>query len=262
MKFVASSVLAFAATASAFTPSVNIPSTSHSATQLSETKADLEVLAKKLNPVIGFYDPLNLAEAEFWGTTNEETIGFLRHAEIKHGRIAMFAFVGYIVHANGIKFPWAMSMDGSPFPTETNPPALWDTISDAAKWQIFTLIAFLEFWSELSTDEHTHYMKGGQPGKYPAFKSGPDSGGIPHPVPFNLFDPFGLSKNKSAEAKERGLLVELNNGRLAQLGIIAFLSEQCAPGSVPLLSGVVPAYSGEPMAPFTHNVLGSAWGLN
>jgi hypothetical protein len=70
---------------------------------LKETKADLEVLAKKLNPLLGFYDPLGLADQDFWGTTSEETIGFLRESEIKHGRIAMFAFVGYIVHANGIK---------------------------------------------------------------------------------------------------------------------------------------------------------------
>ena len=28
-----------------------------------ETKADLEVLAKKLNPTVGFYDPLGLADA-------------------------------------------------------------------------------------------------------------------------------------------------------------------------------------------------------
>lgn len=55
-----------------------------SGTQLSETKADLEAMAKKLNPIVGFYDPLNLAEADFWGAGNEATIGFLRHSEIKY----------------------------------------------------------------------------------------------------------------------------------------------------------------------------------
>merc|ERR1711935_1214826 len=102
-----------------------------------ETRGDLEVLAKGLNPTIGFYDPLNLSDGEFWDQSNEATIGWLRHAEIKHGRVAMFAFVGYCVHANGIKFPWPMQMDGAGFPTGTNPPELWDQVSDSAKWQIF-----------------------------------------------------------------------------------------------------------------------------
>lgn len=245
-----------AGTATAFAPAGQ---SARASTQVSETKADLEVLAKQLNPIVGFYDPLNLAEAEFWGTSNEATIGFLRHAEIKHSRVAMFAFVGYIVHANGIKFPWAMQMDGSPFPTETNPPALWDAISDSAKWQIFGVIAFLEFWSELSTPSHKHYMAGGKPGDFPDFVSGPE--GIPHPVPFNLYDPFKLSKNMSEETKERRLRAEINNGRAAMLGIFGFLSEQCAPGSVPLLSGVVQSYDGEPMAPFVDNVIGAPFGL-
>merc|ERR1719251_132632 len=251
------STLAFLSGASAFTsPSV---SNARSGTQLHETKADLEVLAKKLNPVVGFYDPLNLAEAEFWGASNEATIGFLRHAEIKHGRVAMFAFVGYIVHANGIKFPWAMQMDGTPFPSETNPPALWDAVSDSAKWQIFSVIAFLEFWSELSTPENKHYMKGGKPGDFPDFTSGPD--GLPHPVPFNLYDPFRLAKNMSEEKKESRLVMEINNGRLAMLGLFGFLSAQVVEGSVPALNGVVPAYDGEVMAPFVTNYLGEAWGL-
>ena len=63
------------------------------------------------------------------------------------GRIAMFAFVGYIVHANGIKFPWAMEMDGTPFPTVSSAPEAWDSISDAAKLQIFCFVGFLEFVS-------------------------------------------------------------------------------------------------------------------
>jgi len=139
---------------------------------VSETTADLETLAVKLNPLVKFYDPLNLAEAEFWGASNEATIGFLRHAEIKHGRVAMFAFVGYIVHANGFKFPWAMNMDGTKFSdnVNTNPPALWDDISESAKWQISLVIGFLEFWSELSTDNNKHYMAGGRPGDFPDFQ--------------------------------------------------------------------------------------------
>ena len=169
----------------------------------------------------------------------------------RHGRVAMFAFVGYIVHANGIKFPWPMQMDGTPFPSSTNPPELWDQVSDAAKWQIFGLIAFLEIWGELATDDHKHYMKGGKPGDYPDF----DVIDLPHPVPLNLFDPLRLSKNKSAEAKERGLKVEINNGRLAMLGIFGFLSEATIPGSVPGLSGIVQPYSGEVMAPFSENML-------
>jgi len=69
-------------------------------------------------------------------------------------------------------------------------------------------------------------------------------------MPLDLFDPFGFSKNKSEAQKARGRLVEINNGRLAQIGIIAFAMEQKLPGSVPLLKGVVQHYDGEFMAPF------------
>ena len=52
-----------------------------------ETPSDLKALAKDQNPIVGYYDPLNLAEAEFWDQSNSATVGFLRHAEMKHGRV-------------------------------------------------------------------------------------------------------------------------------------------------------------------------------
>mmetsp|Transcript_29582 Transcript_29582/g.44689 ORF Transcript_29582/g.44689 Transcript_29582/m.44689 type:complete len:93 (-) Transcript_29582:303-581(-) len=91
-------------------------------------------------------------------------------------------------------------------------------------------------------------MRGGTPGKFPKFSDHSEL--IPHPVPLNLFDPFGFSDSASAEKKELGLIKELNNGRAAQMGIIGFLMEQKLEGSVPLLKGVVSHYDGEPMAPF------------
>jgi len=55
---------------------------------------DLVAIAEKSNPVLKYYDPLQLGTTTIWGETNEATIGFLRHSEIKHGRVAMAAFVG------------------------------------------------------------------------------------------------------------------------------------------------------------------------
>ena len=92
-------------------------------------------------------------------------------------------------------------------------------------------------------------MRGGKPGFFPSLK-----GRMPHPVPFNLFDPFGFTKKMSPERKEKALLAEINNGRLAQIGIMGFLAESKVPGSVPGLASVgIKPYSGDVMAPFDAN---------
>jgi len=146
------------------------------------------------------------------------------------------------------QFPWAMQMDGTPFPEVSNAPEAWDAISDSAKWQIFGFIGFLEVWREINGDKH--YMKGGKPGEFPAFDASVIPGGA-----LNLYDPFGWHKNRSEEDKANGLVKEINNGRLAMLGIFGFLSEGKVEGSVPVLKGIIPAYAGEPMAPFSESIL-------
>jgi len=242
--------LLFAGT-SAFAPSASSCSRIGAATAtttLGATKSDLEAIAAKANPVVKFYDPLNLADKDFWGLGNEATIGFLRQSEIKHGRIAMFAFVGYVVQSNFV-FPWPQTLSGLAHPAASlGPEAQWDAIPLAAKWQIFAVISLLEVWDECGGGGVLpHYMKGRQPGKYPSFHLFSET---VHPV-LDLYDPFGFNKNMAPEVKERRLISELNNGRLAMLGIFGFLCANKIPGSVPLLDPFARPYDGEPMQPFT-----------
>jgi len=235
--------------------------------------ASLKSYAKQLNPVVGYFDPLKLAEAEFWSSgyeanslftpqqgvsVNERSISWLRHAEIKHGRIAMFAFVGWCVQSN-FHVPWSITLDGSnpSFAAGLSPPEQWDALPEFAKYQIIGVIAFLEFWGEgggislgkdgkWSSRGGPHYtLKEGLPGQYPPFNAFPV-----HPVPLNLYDPFNWSAKLSEEKAAKGLRAEINNGRLAMIGIFGFMVESKLGGSVPLLDGLVKHYDGNYMIPY------------
>ena len=70
-------------------------------------------------------------------------------------------------------------------------------------------------------------------------------------MPLDLWDPFGFTKKMTAERKEKALVAELNNGRLAMFGIMGFIAASKVPGSVPALDGIIPPYAGEPMAAFS-----------
>merc|ERR1719379_2015363 len=226
-------------------------------------KAGLEALATKLNPTVGFWDPLGIADDAM-----PETIGWFRHAEIKHGRVAMAAFVGYCVQANGICFPWALSAPIGSVGAMASTPAIsfadisaaggpadqWDALPSAAKLQILGVIGFLEMWSETSAvlkmDGQEHYVRGGKPGYFPKLNR-KDEMAFPHPVPLNLWDPFGFTSKMTPERKEKALLAEVNNGRLAMIGIFGMISASkglIVPGLDSV--GIAP-YAGEPIAPFS-----------
>ena len=190
--------------------------------------AGLKELAEKLNPIVGYWDPLNI------GDCDAELIGWFRQAEIKHGRVAMAAFVGFTAQANGLVFPgnlqglFAPKLAYADIAAAGSPLEQWDALPSSAKLQIFGVIGLLEVWGELTPALEAagtkHYVRGGKPGVYPSFAPIREALGQP---PLDLFDPFGFSKNKTPEQKERGLLAELNNGRLAMLGARA--PRQAAP---------------------------------
>merc|ERR1712151_1054555 len=92
-----------------------------------------------------------------------------------------------------------------------------------------------------------HHMKGGRPGQFPAFNTI-----LLNPLwPLPLFDPFGFTKSLSEEEKATKRLREIQNGRLAMLGLFSLISEASVPGSVPALNGLIKPYDGQVMAPFT-----------
>ena len=111
-----------------------------------------------------------------------------QHAPLtRHGRVAMAAFVGFIVQSNGIHWPFPMTPTFEY--TAATPPEQWDALPFEGKMQIIGFVGFLEWWSEFGGQ---HYMRGGRPGDYPDFKD------IPlHEIP-PLFDPAGLSKKVRA----------------------------------------------------------------
>jgi len=231
-------MLSLLASSPAYVPSMTVaPTTTRAAVSMDMTK---EALATKLNPAIGYFDPLGLASADFWSQGNAATWGFLRQAEIKHGRVAMFAFCGYVAQANGLRFPDLIGMPTS----GATPEEQWFNLPVQGRIQILLFIGFLEFWGEFGGQ---HYMKGGRPGEYPPFKDIPFHKA--HMEKFSLYDPLGIAAKDSDEKKAAGLIKEINNGRLAQIGMIAMVSESHLPGSVPGLTGLIKPFAGDVMAP-------------
>jgi len=234
-----------------------------SKTVMADAKSDLVDLQNSIPGPPGFYDPLGLSDMSFalgmqgnadGGVGQEATIGWLRHSEIKHGRIAMAAFLGFIAQCTPLVSGEHKFLPYRGYVAGCTPQEQWDNIPLYGKLQIFVLVGMLESYGEGASqpDGYVHYMRGGKPGFYPEIKGKGGPGG--HFL-FNLWDPFNFTTKRTAEQKERGLKCEILNGRAAMVGIMGMLSASTVPGSVPFLSGIegFPQYAGNVMVPFSND---------
>ena len=128
---------------------------------------------RERKPSPGFWDPLGASDLNFWGLGNEGTIGYLRHAEIKHGRVAMAGFLGFCAGCTDIvKGPHSI-LPYRGYVENVSPQEQWDNIPLNGKLQILVLVGMLESYGEgagCDPSEYTHYTQGGLPGFYPSIK--------------------------------------------------------------------------------------------
>ena len=163
---------------------------------------DVKTMAGVTSP-LGFFDPVGFCEE-----ASEGKIRFYREVELKHGRVAMLASLGYLV---GEQFHplWGGNIDVPSFiafqatPLQTFWPAVVLFISIIEVFSVFSFNTPLggEPWSIRSD----HY-----PGDFG-------------------FDPMGLKPTNEAELKEMQTK-ELNNGRLAMFAIAGMVAQEAASG--------------------------------
>merc|ERR1719426_615758 len=155
------------------------------------------------------WDPLDIA-----GTVSDEALMWFRHAELKHGRAAMLATVGYLVGAAGITFPGEIAK-GVTFASVNSDGVYnaWSKVPQEGKLQILCLLLALETANE---SKKPHYMRGGVPGRIDSlpFDRAAGTSGLWAPK-IKFWDPLNFTGALSAEQKARKRKAELKNGRLA-----------------------------------------------
>jgi hypothetical protein len=120
--------------------------------------------------------------------------------EIKHGRISMLAVLGHITTTGGVHFPGNVDMSGLKFSDVPDGLAAFGVLPAAGIAQIFAFIAFLEIGvmqDFAGTAEFVGDFRNGFVG--------------------------GAWDTLDEETKISKRAIELNNGRAAQMGILALM---------------------------------------
>jgi hypothetical protein len=163
---------------------------------------------------LGFFDPLGLVS-----DGDQEKFDRLRLVELKHGRIAMLAVVGFLVQEAGYRLPGDIDLSGLKFADIPNGFAGLEAISYGGKVQLFLFIGALEVF----------VMRDFVGGEFPGDLR-------------NGYIDFGWDTFDEA-TKLRKRAVELNQGRAAMMGILALMvHEQLGVSLIPETSSATYAF--------------------
>jgi light-harvesting complex I chlorophyll a/b binding protein 1 len=191
-------LLAFVATAFAFTTPARSNARTGSRIMMNEKSKSLPFLPQPPN-IVGYvgdvgFDPL--------GFSNLMDVKWLREAELKHGRVAMLASLGFVA-ASVAPLPGDIH--------QISAVAAHDVfVKNGGLAQVFQTITILELVSLKATME----MMDGS-GRAPG-----DFG----------FDPCGLWRGKSEKDRETMAMKELANGRLAMLAFSGMITQAVLTG--------------------------------
>jgi len=170
-------------------------------------KADVLAKAKSMAGVtepLGFFDP-----AGFCTDCSEGKLCFFREVELKHGRVAMLASLGFLVgeqfhplFGGNIDVPSYLAFQQTPLQT------FWGAVVAAiAIPEIYSVYDF----NEPGTNAEQWTMK------------------TDGAIGFQDFDPLGLKPEDPEELKEMQTK-ELNNGRLAMIGAAGMIAQELVSG--------------------------------
>jgi len=151
-------------------------------------------------PPVGFFDPLGLSNS-----IDEEKFIRWRTVELKHGRVSMLAVVGYLVQ-EGCRWPGFISPSaGLKFSDVPNGVAALGAVPLLGWAQLIAFIGILEL-NVFKQEE------GGEVGSFG----------------FGYFSEGGRIERLEGDVKREKLTKELQNGRLAMLGIMELLTHDVA----------------------------------
>ncbi|KAJ1436847.1 chlorophyll a/b-binding protein domain-containing protein [Ochromonadaceae sp. CCMP2298] len=144
-------------------------------------------------PPVGFWDPLGLSS-----DGDEVVFKRRREVELKHGRVSMLAVLGYLV-AEIARFPGSIDLDGTSFQSIPNGVGAI-TVIPAFGW--FQIAASVGYWEIFG------------------WQKASDTAGD--------FGTGYFGKSLEGEEKAEKLTKEIQNGRLAMLGIMELLTHDVA----------------------------------